>query len=298
MIISEAARLKYDERKSWTTVEWYTHVGARENTIGEIVFGSPMAVNAMLIQAMDIVRISEADKLAAQLVAANARIKDLQDDLVFVERWAVHHAAKPHTTDKEVLAMIANYPAISDITKSYLEVTLVTDVEPVSTITKAEAFSRYYHANQVRKYTGAPYVVHFEEMVALLETVKSFYSENDFNYMVQLVWLHDLIEKTKVTKEDVGEWFGSAVANDVLMLSDLEEGTRVERKRLARERLSTASSLVQTVKVLDLISNTRGIIEHDSKFAEVYVPEAMALNAVLLKANRELKTLLVKILTT
>jgi len=43
----------------------------------------------------------------------------LKAELIFVERWAVHHASKPHMTPKEALSCIAHYPPIRAITKAY-----------------------------------------------------------------------------------------------------------------------------------------------------------------------------------
>lgn len=41
---------KLAERRKWSFGQWAAHVGAWENPQGEMVFGSPMAVRAMLIQ--------------------------------------------------------------------------------------------------------------------------------------------------------------------------------------------------------------------------------------------------------
>ena len=43
----------------------------------------------------------------------------LRDALQFVERWANHHGAKPHTTPQEALSVIQHYPPIVAITKGY-----------------------------------------------------------------------------------------------------------------------------------------------------------------------------------
>jgi hypothetical protein len=48
-----------------------------------------------------------------------ARIAELEDDLQFVERWAVHHGSKPSISAEEALSCIQHYPAIHEITKSY-----------------------------------------------------------------------------------------------------------------------------------------------------------------------------------
>lgn len=48
--LSETQQARLDERRKWSFGQWAAHVGAWENPQGEMVFGSPMAVRAMLIQ--------------------------------------------------------------------------------------------------------------------------------------------------------------------------------------------------------------------------------------------------------
>jgi len=50
--------------------------------------------------------------------------------------------------------------------------------------------------------------------------------------------------------------------------------------------LSTASPEAQTVKLADLISNTRSIVEHDPVFAKVYMREKLLLLDVLHRGNK------------
>lgn len=46
-------------------------------------------------------------------------LADVEKHLVFIERWAVHHASKPHITAGEALGVLAHYPPIKAITNSY-----------------------------------------------------------------------------------------------------------------------------------------------------------------------------------
>lgn len=45
----------------------------------------------------------------------------LKKHLEFIERWAVHHAAKPKNSAEQVLGIIAHYPPIKAITNSYAD---------------------------------------------------------------------------------------------------------------------------------------------------------------------------------
>lgn len=59
-----AREQKLAERVDWTTKQWYEHVGARENDQDEIVFGTVMALRAMMVQFRE-VSLFAADKRAA-----------------------------------------------------------------------------------------------------------------------------------------------------------------------------------------------------------------------------------------
>lgn len=53
--------------------------------------------------------------------ALRERIAELEEDLKFVERWAVHHGSKPSVSAKESLSVIQHYPSIKAITDSYAD---------------------------------------------------------------------------------------------------------------------------------------------------------------------------------
>lgn len=101
----------------------------------------PLEPTAEMLQAGQDTPVSESDEDApedykavyrAMLAAAphpqqiagldkDAEIERLKDALTFVERWANHHAQKPHVTAAEALSCIQHYPEIEAITESYAD---------------------------------------------------------------------------------------------------------------------------------------------------------------------------------
>lgn len=151
---------------------------------------------------------------------------------------------------------------------------------------KAMEFAREVHKNQKRKYTDTPYFDHLAEVAGIAMSV-GWNAAHPDTYMA-VAWLHDCMEDQGVESEELVDKFGAIVAEGVWWLSDLEEGNRATRKRLSRERLSKAPGWVQTIKCADLISNTGSIVQHDPKFAKVYLREKELLLEVLDKADRKL----------
>ena len=152
-------------------------------------------------------------------------------------------------------------------------------------VERARVFATAAHAavKQLRKYTNEPYIVHPEEVAALVAAAPE--STPD---MVAAAWLHDVVEDTGVSIGTIRAEFGDEVAALVAWLTDVEEGNRATRKRLACERLSRAPAGAQTVKLADLISNTRTIVAYDPSFAPVYLKEKRDLLAVLTLGDKEL----------
>lgn len=121
----------------------------------------------------------------------------------------------------------------------------------------------------MRKYTGEPYINHPIEVMDIVRTA-SHYTD----LMLAAALLHDTIEDTAVTRDDIEREFGSDVADMVMELTDqCTEGNRAKRKAAEAVRLSTISEEAQTVKLADLISNSVSIIEHDPRFAKIYLQE-------------------------
>lgn len=150
---------------------------------------------------------------------------------------------------------------------------------------EAMIFARDVHKDQRRKYTNNPYSDHLAEVAGIVATVEN---PNIRGTMVAVAWLHDCMEDQGVSYETLEELFGTVVAQGVFLLSDLEKGNRAERKAKSRERLSKAQGWIQTIKCADLISNTSSIVQHDPKFAEVYLEEKRQLLGVLRDADKRL----------
>lgn len=137
-------------------------------------------------------------------------------------------------------------------------------------VARALAFAANAHGTigQRRKYTNEPYIEHPVEVMQIVESVA--HTEE----MLVAALLHDTIEDTPVTREDIAAQFGADVAALVMELTDqCHEGNRATRKAAEAERLAQISPAAQTIKLADLISNTRSIIAHDPDFSRIYLRE-------------------------
>jgi (p)ppGpp synthase/HD superfamily hydrolase len=152
----------------------------------------------------------------------------------------------------------------------------------------AARFASAAHINHFRKYTNEPYINHLKEVA---DTVQSVEPGN--TVAIAAAWLHDVVEDghiTNVTPGDLAKEFGFEVTSYVRWLTDTNNMTinRAARKSYDRERLAAAPASVQTIKLADLISNSRSIAQHDPKFAVVYMKEKEQLLDVMTKGNAAL----------
>ena len=139
--------------------------------------------------------------------------------------------------------------------------------------------------DQRRKYSKQPYHVHLEAVAALVAGV------TDDPEMIAAAWLHDTVEDTPATLEDIEAEFGVAVAELVEELTDVSrpgDGNRAVRKEIDRQHSAQASHRAKTVKLADLLDNCTDICKHDAGFACVYLAEMARLLEVLKEGDSQL----------
>lgn len=145
-------------------------------------------------------------------------------------------------------------------------------------ILQARRFAAQAHGEQKRKYTGAPYTDHLEEVAGIL------FEYDEHPLTVAAGFLHDVLEDTDVTKKQLEEVFGPIIAQLVWEVTDqskLSDGNRAARKTIDRDHLAKSSKEGAAIKLADLISNSRDIVDNDPNFAVIYLREKDELLKVL-----------------
>ena len=127
---------------------------------------------------------------------------------------------------------------------------------PVGLVLKAAQFAADKHRNQRRKDAEAsPYINHPITLANVLA------NEGGISDPVVLcgALLHDTIEDTDTTAEELIAEFGQEITNVVLEVTDDKSLDKATRKRLQIEHARHASKQAQLVKLADKISNLRDI---------------------------------------
>lgn len=120
----------------------------------------------------------------------------------------------------------------------------------------AMAFAADKHRNQRRKDSEAsPYINH---PIALANVLANEAGIEDERVLMAAV-LHDTIEDTETTEQELVKLFGQDVASIVLEVTDDKTLPKAERKRLQIEHAPHISRRAKLVKLADKICNLRDI---------------------------------------
>jgi len=117
-------------------------------------------------------------------------------------------------------------------------------------VLKALEFAAVAHKNQYRKFPAhVPYFTHLA--IVCLTLSAADYPED----VIVAGALHDLLEDTPKTIEDIKKEFGKKVAGFVLAVTEHKKLPWKERKEKYLEQLSKASAEAKAISAADLLAN-------------------------------------------
>ena len=123
---------------------------------------------------------------------------------------------------------------------------------------KALAFAAHKHRDQRRKDAEAsPYINH---PIALADVLVNEGGVTNTE-VLSAALLHDTVEDTDTTPEELERAFGRRIARIVAEVTDDKNLPKAERKRLQVEHAATISAEAKLVKLADKICNLRDVAE-------------------------------------
>lgn len=133
---------------------------------------------------------------------------------------------------------------------------------------KAIEFAVKAHSGFERRGKGYPYIVHPMEAVSIVATITKDQE------LLAAAALHDVVEDTDYTEEDIRKNFGKRVAelvaaeSDVVIEGKTESESWKERKEYAINRLSNLSYDAKIVAIGDKLSNARAMLYDYKRMGE------------------------------
>jgi guanosine-3',5'-bis(diphosphate) 3'-pyrophosphohydrolase len=121
-------------------------------------------------------------------------------------------------------------------------------------VSEAAELAARRHNGMARKGRGnEPYINHLAEVANLLAAA----TDGDDAELVAAGWLHDTIEDTETTREELAQKFGERVAALVAEVTDDMTLPKSERRRLQVVDAPHKSPSARLIKIADKISNVR-----------------------------------------
>ncbi len=133
------------------------------------------------------------------------------------------------------------------------------NTEALSGFLSALNFAANKHRNQRRKdKRKTPYINHPIEVCHVLTDIGRVFDP----IILTAAILHDTVEDTSTSPEEVHELFGSEVSNLVREVTDDKRLPRFVRKKLQVEHAVTLSDAAKQIKLADKISNLRDLMNN------------------------------------
>jgi GTP diphosphokinase / guanosine-3',5'-bis(diphosphate) 3'-diphosphatase len=139
-----------------------------------------------------------------------------------------------------------------------IEMTKLFDSEALPVFIRALEFASRKHSTQRRKDAAAsPYINHPIALVSIL-AVEAGIRDPD---VLCAALLHDTVEDTRTTPDELRQHFGVTIAGIVSEVTDDKNLETLHRKRLQIEHAHALCPAAGLVKVADKIANLRDVAE-------------------------------------
>ena len=163
-----------------------------------------------------------------------------------------------------------------------------------SVMDAAELYATAAHAaaGNKRRHTGDPYIVHPK---AVVDELCLHWNHNGLHVtsaMISAAWLHDVVEDTKVTVEDLIVQFGQPIGGLVAELTKSQDKSKSKlvRTNIEAERLRSISPDAQNIKCCDIISNLRDfVIQGDDEQTQRYMHKVTKYLNCMVDADQNLR---------
>ncbi|NEU99383.1 HD domain-containing protein [Bradyrhizobium uaiense] len=134
---------------------------------------------------------------------------------------------------------------------------------PVRLVSEAAELAAHRHNGMTRKGRGSePYINHLAEVASLLAEV----TDGADAELVAAGWLHDTIEDTETTREELAQKFSERVASLVVECTDDMSLPKAVRRQRQIEDTPHKSPDARLIKTADKVSNIGArIVPHPSK---------------------------------
>lgn len=147
-------------------------------------------------------------------------------------------------------------------------------------IEEAKYFAFEKHKDQIRKFTGNPYHTH---PFRVADIVRQCTDKED---LIVAALLHDTIEDTQTTYDEIKERFNERVANLVMELTNNEDKIEeIGKEVYLAEKMNKMSEYALLIKLADRLDNISELTGETDDFSRFYRQET---NFIMRRIKRSL----------
>jgi guanosine-3',5'-bis(diphosphate) 3'-pyrophosphohydrolase len=136
-------------------------------------------------------------------------------------------------------------------------------------ITRAATYAAHKHRNQRRKVDDIPYINHPLDVGSLVASYMPhpslFGEKEEMVHTIMAAYLHDVVEDTGTSKQQIADAFGNTVADIVMEVTDDKSLPKVERKKQQIIHAGQISRAAQYIKLADKYSNLNDLLTSTPK---------------------------------
>lgn len=153
---------------------------------------------------------------------------------------------------------------------------------------EAIKFANEKHANQTRKGSGLPYIIHPLQVLTTLLEIKQ--SKNSILLCICAV-LHDVVEDCGITLQEIAERFGYQVSAIVEELTSNYDKNLISKEDYLKDKLVLLSSYALTIKLIDRYCNLKDVLDMSPLDVEkLYTTTSNIISHVVSNGNIKPKT--------
>lgn len=134
--------------------------------------------------------------------------------------------------------------------------------EDMEILLKARDLAKNAHNGQKRKISGKPYFTHVENVAAILK--QSGFPDS----VVAAGYLHDVIEDTDVSQEDIREIFGEEILQLVLHNTENKDLEWEQRKQATILKAQETSFEIKALIAADKLDNSQDLLNFYQKYGD------------------------------
>lgn len=149
-------------------------------------------------------------------------------------------------------------------------------------ISKAKCYATTKHNGQFRKFTHEQYINH---PLRVAQNVLRYSDDNNLTEMIVAAILHDTVEDTDATPEEIASLFGSGVERLVNELTSKPGITKEEKPSYLATKMSKMSNCALTIKLADRLDNVSDLKNASENFRVRYQKETITIISSLMSEN-------------